>query len=152
MAFRYWLSGPRILGGLVRPGISFYAKDLARRRSSIATSRSIFAIVQRPDGAIKLDAGHAEEPGGAIALVVWFSHPDAADEVMLGANVRLRKHVNANGWVIGLSVGQVVAAVKSEATALGHKYTLARRADIEALQQRKPRKTERRGRFLRFAW
>ena len=26
MAFRYWISGPRILGGLVRPGVSFYAR------------------------------------------------------------------------------------------------------------------------------
>jgi hypothetical protein len=30
MAFRYWISGPRILNGLVRPGVSFYARDLKR--------------------------------------------------------------------------------------------------------------------------
>ena len=27
MALRYWLSGPRIIIGLVRPGISFCARD-----------------------------------------------------------------------------------------------------------------------------
>jgi hypothetical protein len=32
MAFRYWLSGPRILGGLVRPGISFEAAKEMREQ------------------------------------------------------------------------------------------------------------------------
>jgi hypothetical protein len=118
VAFRYWLSGPRILNGLVRPGLSFYARDLARRRPAVVTPKSIFAIVQRPDGSIRLDAGvAADEPDGAIALVIWFGHTNAAAEVMTGANVRLRKHIDADGWVSGLSVGQVAAATKSEANA-----------------------------------
>jgi hypothetical protein len=29
---RFWFSGPRILGGLVRPGVSFGPEDLRPRR------------------------------------------------------------------------------------------------------------------------
>jgi hypothetical protein len=33
---RFWLSGPRVLGGLVRPGVSFGPEDLRRRRRAPA--------------------------------------------------------------------------------------------------------------------
>jgi len=48
---RVWLSGPRMLGGLVRPGVSFDAKELGlgrplapaapRRSRSLATALAI---------------------------------------------------------------------------------------------------------------
>jgi hypothetical protein len=41
MATRYWLSGPRLFKGLVRPGISFTAADLRPKAAARApASRS----------------------------------------------------------------------------------------------------------------
>jgi hypothetical protein len=36
---RIWLSGPRILGGLVRPGISFNLNELRRKATPCAVAR-----------------------------------------------------------------------------------------------------------------
>jgi hypothetical protein len=51
MAFRYWLSGPRILGGLLRPGISFCAKDLATKPKATRDVTLIF-VATRGDTAV----------------------------------------------------------------------------------------------------
>jgi hypothetical protein len=95
---RFWLSGPRMLGGLVRPGVSFGPEDLRARKLSQsvtvskggpvpATQRELArkAVKQEaiargmevpPDAAI--DAWLASEverqrrAGPSIASVVWF--------------------------------------------------------------------------------
>jgi hypothetical protein len=52
----YWLSGPRILNGLVRPGISFNASDLWRRattpRPMASKEVALIGVCTRVDGAI----------------------------------------------------------------------------------------------------
>jgi hypothetical protein len=132
VAFRYWLSGPRILK-------DWSGRELASTQRTLLgaaplpsprarSSPSFSALMERSSSMLAPPMNQTVQ----FALVVWFDHPDASANVMTGANVRLRKHIDADGWVTGLSVGQVVAAVKSEANALGHKYTLARPADIEA--------------------
>jgi hypothetical protein len=75
---RIWLSGPRILWGLIRPGISFSADELTRRRHRPMTpaQRTLAyhdMMRSRPE--------HRREPGPAvekvpthvrvIAWVVW---------------------------------------------------------------------------------
>jgi len=87
LAFR-----PRVLGGLVRPGISFYAKDLAGggkfRPKSFAPA--LVFVTTRGDGAIMLGRDRtaaAEDADQAaavtVAAVFAFSSGEAADAVLL---------------------------------------------------------------------
>jgi len=124
---RVWFSGPRILGGLIRPGISLGKEDLRtiRKEPSMA---AVLALFRRQDGAIVMAIGDKSGPvelGATDAMadmppVVAFSFPStsAAVEVREGARVRLAKHIGPDDLVAGLSVGQVVAAIKAEMAAL----------------------------------
>jgi hypothetical protein len=129
---RIWFSGPRILSGLVRPGISLGKEDFrpARKASLIAVNAAL-ALFRRKDGAILMalvdKSGSSIQNGDADAMpdmtptpVAAFSFPSvpAAVEVREGARVRLAKHIGPDGLVAGLSVGQVVAAIKAEMAAL----------------------------------
>jgi hypothetical protein len=42
---RFWLSGPRMLDGLVRPGVSFSPKDLRRLRSLRPATPSVVGFI-----------------------------------------------------------------------------------------------------------
>lgn len=56
MTIRYWLSGPRILSGLVRPGISFTANDLRPKRHAQAPARVTGApifVLSRSEGGFR---------------------------------------------------------------------------------------------------
>jgi hypothetical protein len=84
MAFRYWLSGPRILGGLVRPGISFYAKDLASKPK--VRDVALIFVLTRSDGAVMIGRDKTAEADGIEAspemtmpIVFAFRSIDAAD-------------------------------------------------------------------------
>ena len=44
---RFWLSGPRIFGGLVRPGVSFGPEDLRARRVPVAALERARKAVKR---------------------------------------------------------------------------------------------------------
>ena len=48
-----------------------------------------------------------------------FSSADAAITAREGAIVRLAKHLNTDGLLVGLSVGQAVSSIRAEAAALG---------------------------------
>ena len=128
MAFRYWLSGPRILGGLVRPGISFYAKDLAAKPK--AGDVSLIFVLTRADGAVMIGRDKTPEADGVptsddlkMPIVFAFRSIDAADAVLAGAKLRLAKAaVDAAGWLRGISAGQAAAAIKSEAHGLSHEF------------------------------
>jgi hypothetical protein len=114
---RLWLSGPRILGGLVRPGISLGKEDFrsARKMPVIAVNATL-ALFRRQDGAILMALG--DKSGLSIQNadadtipdmipVAAFSFPTlpAAVEVREGARVRLAKHIGPDGLVARLSVG-----------------------------------------------
>ena len=122
MAFRYWLSGPRLLGGLVRPDVSFYAGDLKRRRepSRPMSSKDVSLIgvfARTADGAVIFGSQKTMTPES-------LGESDKAD----GAHKRLaRAAVDANGWLIGVSAGQVAAAIKSEAGGLSPPFDVIHR-------------------------
>jgi hypothetical protein len=128
MAFRYWLSGPRILGGLVRPGISFYAKDLAAKPT--AADLSLIFVLTRADGAVMIGRDKTPEADSVPAsddlkmpIVFAFRSVDAADAVLAGARLRLAKAAEDDaGWLRGISAGQAAAAIKNEARGLSHEF------------------------------
>ena|ERR1019366_4934524 len=79
---RFWLSGPRMLGGMVRPGVSFGPEDLRARRIPAAHLERARATVRQ-----------AAKDGGMIVP------PDAAIDEWLGSEAaRLQRHSLA--WVI----------------------------------------------------
>ncbi len=128
MAFRYWLSGPRILGGLVRPGISFYAKDSAAKPK--AADLSLIFVLTRADGAVMIGRDKTPEADSVPAsddlkmpIVFAFRSVDAADAVLAGARLRLAKAAEDDaGWLRGISAGQAAAAIKNEARGLSHEF------------------------------
>jgi hypothetical protein len=136
---RIWFSGPRILGGLIRPGISLGKEDLrAARKAPVISVNAVLGLFRRKDGAILMAIGDKSGPvesGNIDAIpmtdmppVVAFSFPStsAAVEVREGARVRLAKHIGPDDLVAGLSVGQVVAAIKAEMAALDVEGKFAR--------------------------
>lgn len=69
------------------------------------------------DGAIFLGS-LANLASVAPVAAFAFSTVDAAVTAREGALVRLAKHIGQDGLIAGLSIGQVVAAIKSEVSAL----------------------------------
>jgi hypothetical protein len=121
---RLWLSGPRLLGGLVRPGISLGKEDLrSARKAPAMVAEATLGLFRRPDGTILMAIanmnGDADTmPDMTPVAVFAFASVPASVEVREGARVRLAKHIDPDGLVAGLSVGQVVAAIKAEMAAL----------------------------------
>jgi hypothetical protein len=121
---RLWLSGPRLLHGLVRPGISL-GKEAFRpaRKAPAMVAEATLGLFRRPDGAILMAIAHMNGdadtmPDMTPVAVFAFASVPASVEVREGARVRLAKHIGPDGLVAGLSVGQVVAAIKAEMAAL----------------------------------
>jgi hypothetical protein len=121
---RLWLSGPRLLGGLVRPGISLGKEDFrSARKAPAMVAEATLGLFRRPDGAILMAIAHMNGDADTmpdmtpVAVFASASVP-ASVEVREGARVRLAKHIGPDGLVAGLSVGQVVAAIKAEMEAL----------------------------------
>ena len=121
---RLWLSGPRLLHGLVRPGISLGKEDFRPARKAPAmVAEATLGLFRRPDGAILMAIAHMNGdadtmPDMTPVAVFAFASVPASVEVREGARVRLAKHIGPDGLVAGLSVGQVVAAIKAEMAAL----------------------------------
>ena len=121
---RLWLSGPRLLHGLVRPGISLGKEDFRPARKAPAmVAEATLGLFRRPDGAILMAIAHMNGdadtmPDMTPVAVFGFASVPASVEVREGARVRLTKHIGPDGLVAGLSVGQVVAAIKAEMAAL----------------------------------
>ena len=131
MASRYWLSGPRVLHGLVRPGISFSASDIAGIFAAMpkAAGAALLAVATRPDGAVTIVRDKTTEAtaldsvyGAKMQIVFVFKSVAAAEAVLEGALVTIARKASteAQGWFHGVSAGQVAAAIKSEAQALSH--------------------------------
>ena len=56
---RLWLSGPRLLRGLVRPGISLGKEDFRPARKAPAmVAEATLGLFRRPDGAILMAIAH----------------------------------------------------------------------------------------------
>jgi len=127
---RVWFSGPRLFRGFVRPGISLGKEDLrAIRKAPAMAVTAGMVLFRRKDGAILMaigdkngpvESGYPDIPMTDMPPVVAFSFPStlAAVDAKEGAKVRLAKHIGQEGLVVGLSVGQVVAAIKAEMAAL----------------------------------
>jgi hypothetical protein len=155
MAFRYWLSGPRILNGLVRPGISFYARDLARQRPPQRPMASkdvalVGVFTRSTDGAVifgnqrtmtpeSLGESSDKAEGLTMPIAFAFRSHEAADAVLAGARQRLAKAAtDAHGWLRGVSAGQVASAIKAEAHGLSHAFDIVHVRDGEEPKPRKP--------------
>lgn len=119
---RLWFSGPRVLGGLIRPGISLGKEDLralGKKPPMAIAAETTLVLFRRADGAILLAIKDKTEnmtdvqPVGAF---VFASVPKSVS-VREGAMVRLARHIEG-GLIVGQSVGQIVAAIKAEANAL----------------------------------
>src|SRR5262249_47586532 len=125
---RFWLSGPRILGGLLRAGVSVSSKDLSKPKQSPKQApqfvpETMLGVLRYSDGAITIlhaiqKEAHEDVPGSTVPGVFVFPDSAAALATREGALVRLGKHVAADGRITGCSVGQVFAAIRAEATAL----------------------------------
>jgi hypothetical protein len=92
---RFWVSGPRILGGLVRPGISFSSRELTAWHARRGSPTGLIGIIRHHDGRLFLGiAGHngenEEQLPDIIVPPVAIVLPDeaAALEVRSGAHVR----------------------------------------------------------------
>jgi hypothetical protein len=124
---RFWFSGPRILAGLVRPGISFSGRELANAwgRKPPPAMSSALAVISRPgDGALVLCVpnhnGSAEDtPGHSYEGLFTMPTEDDALAVRRGAQQRLGVPVGDDTWICGKSAGQVLAACRNEARDLG---------------------------------
>jgi hypothetical protein len=122
---RFWLFGPRLFNGLLRPGISFSGRELKAlgRKAPKVSSDATLGICRRPDGAMMLAIpgknGEAEhEPGSVPVTAFFFSRVDDAIEVRNGALQRLGGRVGADNWISDKSLGQIMSALRAEAAAL----------------------------------
>lgn len=121
---RLWLSGPRLFNGLVRPGISLGKDDFrSARKAPTMVAEATLGLFRRHDGAILMAIanmnGDADTmPDMTPVAAFAFASVPASVEVREGARVRLAKHIGPDGLVAGLSVGQVVAAIKAEMATL----------------------------------
>jgi hypothetical protein len=131
---RFWLSGPRLFNGLVRPGISFSGRELkalGRKAPKVAENATLGICRRRPDGAMTLAIpgknGEAEhEPGLVPVAAFFFSRVDDAIDVRNGALQRLGGRAGADNWISDKSLGQITQAIRTEAAALGIELPWAR--------------------------
>jgi hypothetical protein len=122
---RYWLSFRGPFG--TRPGVSVSGRELAAwgKKPPAVSANGMLGVFKRDtDGAIFLGVtdrnGENEHLANVKPVAVFaFSSADAAAEAREGALVRLATHVRSDGLIAGQSVGQVCAAIRSEANALG---------------------------------
>jgi hypothetical protein len=130
---RFWLSGPRLFNGLLRPGISFSGREISawRKPPSKVSAAARLGICRRPDGAMMLaipnmngDAEHG--PDVAPVAAFFFSRVDDAVDVRSGALQRLGARAGADNWISDKSLGQITQAIRAEAAALGIELPWAR--------------------------
>jgi hypothetical protein len=71
---RFWLSGPRLFNGLIRPGISFSGRELSNwhRKQPKVSEAATLGICRRPDGAMMLAI--PGKNGEAEHVTAFFSH------------------------------------------------------------------------------
>jgi hypothetical protein len=112
---RLWFSGPRLLGGLIRPGISLGLRDLKSKQADVGVD-GLLSILRRGDGSMSIfsKAQDDEEFTPDMSVPRAFGFRNMADAVQIheGALIRLGAK---DGRIAGKSLGQVVAAVRAEA-------------------------------------
>ena len=64
---RFWISGPRLLGGLIRPGVSFGPSDFRRARPATVSSADFVYVVAGEHGLIKV--GFTTNPQARLATL-----------------------------------------------------------------------------------
>jgi hypothetical protein len=81
---RFWLSGPRLFNGLVRPGISFSGRELAawHKKAPKVAENATLGVCRRPDWAMMLAIpgknGEAEREPELAPLAAFFSRSGTA--------------------------------------------------------------------------
>jgi hypothetical protein len=129
---RFWLSGPRLFNGLLRPGISFSGRELNAwgKKAPKVSEDATLGICRRPNGdymlAIPNMNGTNEHAECAPVAAFFFSRVDDAIEVRNGALQRLGGRVGADSWISDKSLGQIASAIRAEAAALGIEMPWAR--------------------------
>jgi hypothetical protein len=114
---RYWLSFRGPFG--TRPGFSVSHRELFGKKPPAVSAAGMLGIFKRDtDGAIFLGVtdqnGENEHLANAKPVAAFaFSSADAAITAREGAIVRLAKHLNTNGLLVGVSVGQAVSVHQS---------------------------------------
>jgi len=115
---RFWLSGPRLFNGLLRPGISFSGRELKARgkKAPKVSEDATLGICRRPDGAMLLAIpgmnGTNEHAECVPVAAFFFSRVDDATEVRNGALQRLGGRVGTDDWISDKSLGQITQAVR----------------------------------------
>ena len=121
----FWLSGPRLFNGLVRPGISFSDRELAAwgKKAPKVSEDATLGVCRRPNGdfmlAIPNMNGTNEHAKSVSVAAFFFSRVDDAIEVRTGTLQRLGGRVGADNWITDKSLGQITQAIRTEAAALG---------------------------------
>jgi hypothetical protein len=125
--------------------VSFSGRELSAmgRKAPAIKADGMLGIFKRTDGAIFLGMqnanGEHEHEHGLIPVAAFaFTTAAAATEAREGALVRLASHAAPDGLLTGLSVGQAVAAIKAEASALYLEARFIRVTVAEELPAREP--------------
>ena len=115
---RYWLSFRGPFG--TRPGFSVSGRELAAwgKKPPAISAAGMLGVFRRDDGAIFLGVtdqnGENEHLANVKPVAAFaFSSADAAITAREGAIVRLAKHLNTDGLLVGVSVGQAVSIHQS---------------------------------------
>jgi hypothetical protein len=109
---------------VLEAGISLGKEDFRpARKAPVMVAEATLGLFRRPDGTILMAIAHMNGdadtmPDMTPVAVFGFASVPASVEVREGARVRLAKHIGPDGLVTGLSVGQIVAAIKAEMAAL----------------------------------
>lgn len=62
---RFWIAGPRMLGGWIRPGVSFGANDFRRRGASAQPAQDYVYVIAGEHGLVKV--GMSADPSARLA-------------------------------------------------------------------------------------
>ena len=125
---RFWVSGPRLLGGMIRPGVSFRIRDIRFGGSSPRAIGSFVYVIEREDnGHVKI--GISENPAARRATLQTGSSSrlrivhtafagDRAEDVELEAHTFLAARRLEGEW-FAVSPETAIAAVYAAAGRLG---------------------------------
>lgn len=143
---RLWFSGPRVLGGLVRPGISFNVNELyipeQRRKPCVCTkqprdkSHCIF-VMRAPDGRCRL--GLSDDPwqylkqrvqGSAIISFIGVVFGFGGERILKAANDKLALYIDTDGWFVLPPAVQPVSMIIQSAIELDEQIHIIKQSQI----------------------
>jgi hypothetical protein len=143
---RNWFSFPRLFHGLVRPGISFNMRELLGsrnpRRRKPKGDGALFILRRPADDALFIATvgrrGDNHPEDAVICFATMFYNVDVAEAARRGAEMRLKSHVGPDGWLTGLSLGQLVDKLEAEIRALGLERIDLSGLDVKAALEGRP--------------